>query len=267
MVNKKMFLVIAIFAIIEITTFAFEFTTIEAQSRNTSSPVNITEVESASLVVKNFEFDPPILTLTNSAKITFDFQDSFHSVMTTNASMADPININGGEVSDPIPVGEKREVTIVGQPGGVIEFQCGIHGPSMSGTIRIKEGTMAEVGSDMLLLSLEDWGGDFPTRQDRIYNSYSGVLTVSSNDIERISIDKSDSQIKDLKSSITANDFFSLNNEYGNPSDCCDIVHHSMSISMGNSDGSHDSKTVYWNDAADFPGALTKIASEIKGLK
>jgi hypothetical protein len=187
--------------------------------------------------------------------------------MTTNASMADPININSGEgSSDPIPVGEKREVTMNGQPGGVIEFQCGIHGPSMSGTIRIEEGTMAEVGSDMLLLSLEDWGGDFPNHQDRIYSSYSGVLTVSSNDIERISIDKSDSQIKDLKSSIIGNDFFRLNNEYGNPSDCCDIIHHTLSISMGKSDGSHDSKTVYWNDAADFPGALTKIASEIKGL-
>ena len=262
-----MLLVIAISATIGVITSTFQFSTIEAQSNNTSSLVNTTGVESTTVTVKNFEFDPHILTVSNGAKITFDFQDPFHTVMTTSVSMADPITINNGEGdSDPVPEGEKREVTINGQPGGVIEYQCGIHGPSMSGTIHIEEGAMGEVGSDMLVLTLEDWGGVFPNHEDRIYNSYSEVFTVASNDIERISIDTSDSQIQDLKSNITGNNFFVLNNEYGNPSDCCDIIHHTLSISMGKNDGGQDSKTVYWNDAADFPGALTKIASLVRSL-
>jgi len=221
--------------------------------------------ESTTVTVKNFEFDPPILTVPNGSKITFDFQDPFHTVMTTRAIMADPITINNGRGdSNPIPAGEKREVTINGQPGGVIEYECGIHCASMSGSIRIEEGAMGEVRSDMLVLTLEDWGDVFPNHEDRIYTSYSGLFTVASNNVERISIDKSDSHIKDLLGNITANNFFGLNNEYGNPTDCCDIIHHTLSISMGKNDGDQDSKTVYWNDAVDFPGALTKIASLIR---
>jgi plastocyanin len=219
------------------------------------------------VTVRNFQFEPSELTVPNGAKIIFDFVNGIHTVQTTNANNADPIDINnGGGPFDAVPVGEQREVTINGQPGGVIEYQCGIHGQGMQGTIRIEEAAMDGGESDMLVITLEDWGGLFPSHVDRIYNSYSGVLTDASSTIDRISIDKSDSQIQDLKGNITANNYFGLDNKYGDPSDCCDIIHHTMSISMGKTGGGQDSKTVFWNDAADFPGALTKIASLFRSL-
>jgi plastocyanin len=267
MIDKNMFLVIAISALIGTTTSIFQFSTVEAQSNNASSFINTTIGDSTTVTVTNFAFDPAILTVPNGAKIIFDFQDPFHTVQTTSASMAKPITINnGGGDTDPVPAGEKREVTINGEPGGVIEYQCGIHGAFMSGTIRIEEAAMDGGESDMLVITLEDWGGLFPFHVDRIYNSYSEVLTDASSNIDRISIDKSDSQIQDLKGNITANNYFALNNTYGDPSDCCDIRHHTLSISMGKNGGGQDSKTVFWNDAADFPGALTKIASLFRSL-
>src|SRR3712207_6626146 len=101
------------------------------------------------------------------------------------------------------------------------------------------------IGLDMLVITLEDWGGIFPNQVERIYNSYSEMFTTAHSDVERISIDKHDSQMQDLKSNITANNFFGLKYEYGHPSDCCDMIHHTLSISMGNF-GGQDSKTVYW---------------------
>jgi plastocyanin len=277
MINKNMFLVIAIFALIGSTTSLFQFNTVEAQLNNTvetqsnnpSSSVNQTAMEPTfTVTVKNFAFEPSILTVPNGAKIIFDFQNGIHTVKTTNAQNADPITINnGGGNADAIPAGETREVTINGEPGGVIEYQCGIHGAFMSGTIRIEEAAMEGGESDMLVIALEDWGGLFPLHVDRIYNSYSGVLTDASSTIDRISIDKSDSQIQDLKGNITANNYFGLDNKYGDPSDCCDIIHHTMSISMGKKDGGQDSKTVFWNDGADFPGALSKIANLFRNLQ
>ena len=261
-----MFLVIAISTIILTTTSIFQFSTVGAQSNDNSGfVVDTTVVEPTTVTVKNFEFDRPSLSVPNGTKVIFDFQDPFHTVKTTSASMAEPITINNGEGErDAVPQGEKREVIINGSSGGMIEYECGIHGQGMIGIIRIEEGNIGG-GSEMLLITLEDWGGIFPNQVDRVYNSYSGKFTVASNDIERISIDTSDSQIQDLKSNITGNNFFGLNNEYGHPSDCCDIIHHTLSISMGNN-GGQDSKTVYWNDAADFPGNLTKIASLIRSL-
>lgn len=278
MINKNMFLVIAIFALIGSTTSIFQFNTIvaqsnnmvEAQSNNASSSVNQTAMEPTyTVTVRNFQYEPSELTVPNGAKIIFDFQQGVHTVQTTNDPQnADPININnGGGPQDPVPVGQQREVTINGDPGEVIEYQCGIHGPGMSGTIRIEEGAIGEVGSDMLVITLEDWGGFAPIHDDRIYNSYSGVFTdASNNNIDRISIDKSDPQIQDLKGNITANNYFDLDNKYGDPSDCCDMRYHTMSISMGKKGGGQDSKTVFWNDAADFPGALTKIANLFRNL-
>ena len=258
MFNKNIFIYIAIASTIGTITSIFQFSTVEAQ-------VDTTKEEPTTVTVKNFQFDPPSLTVPNGTKIIFNFEDAGHTVVTAIASMAEPITINNGEGdTDTLPQGEKREVTIMGKPGGVIEYECGMHGQGMAGVIRIQDGTMGG-GSDMLVMTLEDWGGVFPNHADRIYNSYSEKFTVASNDIERISIDKSDSQIQDLKSSITANNFFGLNNEYGHPSDCCEIIHHSLSINMGNN-GDQDSKTVYWNDAADFPGNLTKIADLIRSL-
>ena len=261
-----MFLLIAISVISGIITSSFQLNTIEAKSNNTFNLVNTTAGGSTTVTVENFAFEPSILTVPNGTNITFDFQNGIHTVKTISASMADPITINNGGDFDPVGVGEQREVTINGQPGGVIHYQCGIHEALMSGTIRIEEGAIGEVGSDMLTITLEDWGGFIPIHEDRTYNSYSEVLTIASDEINRISIDKADSQIQDLKDNITANNYFGLNNEYGNPSDCCDIIHHTLSISMGKADGDQDSKTVYWNDAVDFPGALTKIASLIRNL-
>ena len=269
MINKNMFLVIAISALIGSTTSIFQFNTVEAQSNNASSSVNQTAMEPTTTVtVRNFQFEPSELTVPNGAKIIFDFVNGIHTVKTVSASNADPITINnGGGNTDAIPAGETREVTINGEPGGVIEYQCGIHGPGMSGTIRIEEGAIGEVGSDMLVITLEDWGGFAPIHDDRIYNSYSGVFTDASSNVDRISIDKSDPQIQDLKGNITANNYFGLDNKYGDPSDCCDIIHHTMSISMGKKGGGQDSKTVFWNDAADFPGALSKIANLFRNLQ
>jgi hypothetical protein len=91
------------------------------------------------------------------------------------------------------------------------------------------------------------------------------MLTISHEDVERISINKYDTQIQNLKSNITTNNFFGLDSKYGNPSDCCDLIHHTLSINMGDI-GGQDSKTVYWNDGVDFPKNLTKIASLIRSL-
>lgn len=255
----------AISAIIGTTTSIFQMSTVEAQSNNNSGLVDTTAVEPIIVTVKSFEFDPPSLSVPNGTKVIFDFQDPFHTVKTTSAIETEPLTINnGGGDTDAVPAGEKREVTINGSSRGVIEYECGIHGPAMSGVIHIAAGDTG-VGSDMLVITLEDWGGIFPNHVDRIYNSYSEKFTVASNDVERISIDKSDPQIQDLKSNITANNFFGLNDKYGDPSDCCDIIHHTLSISMGNN-GGQDSKTVYWNDAADFPANLTKIAALFRSL-
>ena len=141
MINKNMYLVIAIFVIIGTTASIFQFSAVEAQSNDNSSLVDTTGEQPVTVTVKNFEFDVPLLTVPNGAKVIFDFEDGFHTVKTTSASMADPITINnGGGDTDAVPQGEKREVTINGMPGGVIEYECGIHGPSMTGTIRIAEG-------------------------------------------------------------------------------------------------------------------------------
>ncbi len=121
------------------------------------------------------------------------------------------------------------------------------------------------IGLNMLVITLEDWGGIFPNHVDRIYNSYSEKLTIADSDVERISIDNSDSRIQDLKGNITANNFFDLYYEYGLPSDCCDLIHHTLSISMADF-GHQDSKTVYWNDGAKIPENLTKIANMIRNL-
>ena len=145
-----MFLVIVISTIIGTTTSIFQYSIVEAQSNDNSSFVDTPIVEPIIVTVKNFAFDHPSLSLPNGTNVIFDFQDPFHTVKTTSASMADPITINNGRGdTDDVPQGEKREVTINGSSGGMIEYECGIHGPSMSGIISIEEGNM-EGGSDML---------------------------------------------------------------------------------------------------------------------
>ncbi len=91
------------------------------------------------VAVIDFAFSPNSLTVPNGTTVTFDFQAPLHTVKTSRNSMADPITINnGGGDLDAVPQGQRREVTINGMAGGVIEYHCGIHGPGMSGIIRIE---------------------------------------------------------------------------------------------------------------------------------
>jgi plastocyanin len=97
------------------------------------------EVLENTVTVKNITFAPSLLTVPDGTKVIFEFQEPNHTVVTTNVNKADPITINnGGGDTDAVPPGEKREVTINGEPGGVIEYWCGIHTTMMRGTIRIE---------------------------------------------------------------------------------------------------------------------------------
>lgn len=70
--------------------------------------------------------------------MTFDFQEPNHTVMTTSITGAIPIAVdNGGGPNDAIPPGQSRTVLVSGSPGGVVNYQCGIHGAFMSGTIQL----------------------------------------------------------------------------------------------------------------------------------
>jgi plastocyanin len=97
---------------------------------------------STTVIVKNIEFVTPEgaheLTVPSDTQLTFDFQEGRHTVKTESAKDADPITINNGNGDfDAVPVPQKRVVTIKGKSGGVIRYYCGIHGPSMNGTIHI----------------------------------------------------------------------------------------------------------------------------------
>lgn len=48
--------------------------------------------------------------------------------------------------------------------------------------------------------------------------------------------------------------------KYGDPTDCCDLRHNTMSISLGNFQG-QKSHTVYWNDGINLNDP--KIGKEI----
>jgi plastocyanin len=96
------------------------------------------------VTVRDFEFvsadGTHELTVAPNTEVTFDFQGSGHTVMTKagDAINADPININNGNGEhDAVPQGEKRVVTIKGDNGGEIRYQCGIHGTFMNGVIHI----------------------------------------------------------------------------------------------------------------------------------
>jgi FtsP/CotA-like multicopper oxidase with cupredoxin domain len=90
------------------------------------------------IVAKNTAFTPSSLAVPPGTTVTFDFQEANHSVMTVSTSNATAITINnGGGPTDAIPAGQTRSVVINGSPGGVIDYQCGIHGAFMSGTIQL----------------------------------------------------------------------------------------------------------------------------------
>jgi plastocyanin len=91
------------------------------------------------IVVKNMSFTPNTLDVSPGSMITFDFQEPFHTVTTpVPPAAADPIEINnGGGPGDAVPAGQTRTVMINGSPGAEINYICGIHGPGMSGKVRI----------------------------------------------------------------------------------------------------------------------------------
>jgi len=91
------------------------------------------------IVVNNTSFTPGTLEVSPGAMVTFDFQEPFHTATTpVPPATADPIEINnGGGPGDAVPAGQTRTVMINGTPGAEIDYICGIHGPSMSGKIRI----------------------------------------------------------------------------------------------------------------------------------
>ncbi|HEX2409383.1 MAG TPA: hypothetical protein VHJ38_19440 [Nitrososphaeraceae archaeon] len=89
------------------------------------------------------------------------------------------------------------------------------------------------VGSNTLVITLENWGGIAGIHIDRIYNSYSETLTIADNDVDRTFISKNDNRINDLRNIIANSNFFSMGPKHGDPSDCCDLIHSTMSMSMG----------------------------------
>jgi FtsP/CotA-like multicopper oxidase with cupredoxin domain len=92
------------------------------------------------IVVENFAFTPPTLDVSPGSVVSFAFREQPHTVTTDpgQAVGAMPIEINGGGPFVPVLLNETRNVVIQGQPGGTINYRCGIH-PAMRGTIRIVE--------------------------------------------------------------------------------------------------------------------------------
>ena len=99
------------------------------------------------ITVKGFKFvsadGSNELTVPSGTEVTFDFQEANHTVVTGpgEAIDADPISINNGaggtDAVSPVP--QTRVVTITGNSGGEIRYQCGIHGSMMPGVIHISD--------------------------------------------------------------------------------------------------------------------------------
>jgi len=90
-------------------------------------------------MVNHAMFSPHDLSVPSGSRVVFDFQEAFHTVvfdMPTNATKSSNIN-NGAADTDAVPVGQKRTITVTGNPGGQIPYHCGIHGPGMNGIIHI----------------------------------------------------------------------------------------------------------------------------------
>jgi plastocyanin len=98
----------------------------------------------ATIIVKNFEFTPKDISVPSGTVVTFNFVDTFHSVttMTKTGSINRP-EVNGGpggnqaaNAGTAVPLGMKT-VTMTGGMGDRVDFQCGIHGAPMVGSITI----------------------------------------------------------------------------------------------------------------------------------
>jgi FtsP/CotA-like multicopper oxidase with cupredoxin domain len=98
------------------------------------------EVVPATVVVKNFAFTPNFVEVSSGGTLTFDFQETPHTVKTVSTTMgAPPITINngGGDFDAVSPVPQLKTVTVNGMAGAEINYECGIHGAGMSGKIKI----------------------------------------------------------------------------------------------------------------------------------
>ncbi len=102
-------------------------------------------IPAATIVVKNFEFAPKDITVPSGTVVTFSFIDTFHTVTTVSKTgIINGIEINGGAASPntaansgvATPLGA-RTVTMTGNMGDKINFQCGIHFAPMVGSITI----------------------------------------------------------------------------------------------------------------------------------
>ena len=99
-------------------------------------------IPEATVVVKNTVFTPNNISVPSGTIVTFDFQETFHTVTTVSKTgIINSIEINGGAntVADagvPTPLG-LRTVTMTGNMGDKINFQCGIHFAPMIGSITI----------------------------------------------------------------------------------------------------------------------------------
>jgi FtsP/CotA-like multicopper oxidase with cupredoxin domain len=101
-------------------------------------PCHMEEPVANTILVKNLQFSPSVLAVAPGTVVNFDFQEANHTVMTTSNVNADPVNINnGGGPVDAVPVPSLRSVVISGSSGGSIQYQCGIHGATMTGTIQL----------------------------------------------------------------------------------------------------------------------------------
>ena len=92
---------------------------------------------------------PAELLVTSGTVVTFNFIGNFHTVTfvsrTGSAGTVEipgGIEINGGDntAADngvPVPSGTSVTRTVTGGPGDLLNFECGIHGSTMSGKIQI----------------------------------------------------------------------------------------------------------------------------------
>ena len=78
---------------------------------------------------------------------------------------------------------------------------------------------------------------------------------------------KHDNRIENLRNIIANSTFFDTGPKHGDPSVCCDLIHSTMSISMG-INGTQKSNTVYWHDSSEptISKELDEIASEVRSL-
>jgi plastocyanin len=109
-------------------------------------PAGVT-VQPNTVVVKNLAFTPNMLAVASGTTVIFDFQEFPHSVTTTSHTGATgSIEINGGPggsnpansgTAVPFPPAVQRSVVVTGNPGDMINYQCGIHLAAMQGMIQI----------------------------------------------------------------------------------------------------------------------------------